>query len=52
MNLPAFIDFIAASRMVLVISTMRPLPSKLQEFRMIQTKQGGFPLLFQDSTDR
>ena len=43
MDLPAFIDVIAALQTVFVISTRRPLPPKTQEFRLIQTKQSGFP---------
>ena len=43
-NEPA--GFIGASESVLVTSTRRSLPPKLQEFRMIQTKQSGFPYSF------
>ena len=54
MNLPAFIDVTAALQTTLVISTRRPLSPKIQEFRncefrMIQTKQSGFPYWFKIS---
>ena len=40
MNVPAFIDFVAALQSVFVTSTKWALPPKLHEFRFKQNKVG------------
>ena len=50
MNVPAFIDFIAALQSPFVTSTRLPLPPKIQEFRMLKQSRVGLISLSNDST--